>query len=245
MGAGDHQHGHRPHDGVVDAPGEQPGHERHGSRRGGHVEQDRREAIGEHLGAAAAGLGVGDEALDPRQRRVIADGDHPNPQRRVRRDRAGDDAISRRLGDGSRLPGDHRLVQFGGALFDDAVGGYSAAGPHEDDVTDCQRVEGDVADVVSLDQFGVVGEQLGEDRDGAAGLADRLHLLPVAEQHDRDEQGQLPPELEVEPVQAGGHRCRVGDGDRHRDEQHHPRLVAADLGNAAGKERPAAPPEHG
>ena len=157
------------HDGVVDAPGEQPGDERHGSRGGGDVEQDRREAVGEHLGAAAAGLGVGDEALDPGQRRVVADGVHPNPQRRVRRDRAGDDAISRRLGDGSRLPGDHRLVQFGRALYDDAVGGYSAAGPHEDDVTDRQLVEGDVADVVAVDQFGVVGKQLGEGRERRRG----------------------------------------------------------------------------
>ena len=100
------------------------------------------------------------------------------------------------------------------------------------------------ADVVAVDDLGVVGQQLGERGERAPGLADRLHLLPVTEQHDRHQRRQLPPELEVEPVEAGRHRRRVGDRDRHRDQQHHPRLAIADLGDAAGEERPATPPEH-
>ncbi len=104
--------------------------------------------------------------------------------------------------------------------------------------------ERDRAHVVAVDDLGLVGQQLGQRRQRAAGLADRLHLLPVAEQHDRHQRGQLPPELQVEPVEARGHRRDVGDRDRHRDEQHHPGLAVADLGHAAGEERPAAPPEH-
>ena len=100
------------------------------------------------------------------------------------------------------------------------------------------------AHVVAVDELGLVGQQLGQRRQRAAGLADGLHLLPVPEQHDRDQGGELPPELQLEPVDAGGHRRHVGDGDGHRDEQHHPRLAGPELGHAAGQERPAAPPEH-
>ena len=103
---------------------------------------------------------------------------------------------------------------------------------------------GDRTDRVAVDELGLVGQQRGECGERVLGLADRLHLLPVAEQHDRHQRSQLPPELEVEPVETGRHRRDVGDADRHRDQQHHPGLPVADLGDAAGEERPAAPPEH-
>ena len=52
--------------------------------RGGDVEEQRGEAVGERLGPAAAGLGVGDEALDAGERGVVADGVDPDPERRSR-----------------------------------------------------------------------------------------------------------------------------------------------------------------
>ena len=55
---------------------------------------------------------------------------------------------------------------------------------------------------VGVDALGFVGQELGEGREGRLRLTERLHLEPVAEQHDRDEGGQLPPELEVEPSDA-------------------------------------------
>jgi hypothetical protein len=96
---------------------------------------------------------------------------------------------------------------------------------------------------VFAEPFGFVGQEGGERLERAARLADRLHLLPVAEQHDRHEQGELPPELEVEPPDGGRHRRRPGDRDRHRDQQHHPRTAVAHFGDRAGEEWVATPGE--
>ena len=78
----------------------------------------------------------------------------------------------------------------------------------------------------------------------AVRLADRLHLLPVTQQHDRHQRGELPPEVQVEPAETRGHRRRVRNGDRHRDQQHHPGLTVADLAHSALEEGPAGPQEH-
>ena len=131
------------------------------------------------------------------------------------------------------------------AVDDRAVGRHPPAGTHQHDVADPQLAGRDRLDrAVVVDALGLVGQQRGQGGERALGLADGLHLLPVAEQHDRDQRGQLPPELEVEPAEARGHRRRVGDDDGHRDQQHHPGLAVADLGHAAGEERPPAPAEH-
>ena len=74
-------------------------------------------------------------------------------------------------------------------------------------------------------------------------LPEGFHLQPVAEQHDRDESGQLPPELQVEPSDGRGERRCVRDGDSHRDQQHHPRLALLDLGPRTREKDPAAPKE--
>ncbi len=65
----------------------------------------------------------------------------------------------------------------------------------------------------------------------------------MAQQHDDHQQGQLPPELQgvVQQVQARPPRREEGDGDGQADEQHHPRLARADLGDGPGQERPATP----
>ena len=88
--------------------------------------------------------------------------------------------------------------------------------------------------------LGLVREQLRERAQRATGLTERLHLLPVPEQHDHDERRQLPPELEVE--EAERRRCarEEGDGDRERDEQHHPGRALAKLRPGAGQEDGAA-----
>ena len=94
------------------------------------------------------------------------------------------------------------------------------------------------------DQIGFVGQQGGQGVQGAGGLAEGPHLQPVAQQHDHDQQGQLPPELEVEGAEDGGDAGPEGDQDGQGDEQHHARLAAAQLGQAALQERPPAVEEH-
>ena len=64
--------------------------------------------------------------------------------------------------------------------------------------------------------------------------AERLHLLPVAEQHDRDQRGQFPPELEVEPAETRRHRRRPRDADRHRVQDLHNHRNLDECGKCAG-----------
>ena len=63
-------------------------------------------------------------------------------------------------------------------------------------------VEGDRLDAVVGDPLGLVGQQRGERVERARGLAEGPHLQPVAEQHDHDEERELPPEVEVETADA-------------------------------------------
>ena len=97
------------------------------------------------------------------------------------------------------------------------------------------------------DPFGFVGQQRGERGERALGLADRLHLEPVAEQHDVDEQRELPPEVEIEAAHVQARREARGERDRDReaDQQHHARLPGADLVRGALQERDAAVDEDG
>ena len=125
-----------------------------------------------------------------------------------------------------------------------AVGRDPRAGPDQHAVAGGQGADRHQLDrAVGRDALGFVGQQRSQRGEGALRLPDRLHLLPVPEQHDRHEQRQLPPELEVEPPEAGRHRRHPGDGDRHRDQQHHPWLPVAHLGDGTGQERLAAPGE--
>ena len=120
--AGDDEHGHGRLDRALHVAGERPGDERHGRGAGRDVEQQRREAIGEHLGPTPARLGVGDEALDAGERGVLPHRVDLDAYRRVGRHRPGDDTVANGLGDRARLTGDHRLVELGLALDDPSVG---------------------------------------------------------------------------------------------------------------------------
>ena len=62
----------------------------------------------------------------------------------------------------------------------------------------------------------------------------------MPEQHDVDQQRQLPPELEIERSRLRRDARHVRDDDREGDEEHHPRLPIADLTYAALEERESA-----
>ena len=177
----------------------------------------------------------------PAERGVLADGVELHPNGGIGRHGAGDHPVAVGSFDRSGLSRDHRLVEVGAAVHDQPVGRHSSSGPDEHDVTHGQVGDGDRFGSVVGDPLGGVGQQLGERGERALGLTDRLHLLPVSEEHDDDQSDQLPPEVKIAPPDRGGQRGHVGDGDGQRDQQHHPRLAAADLGDATGEERPSTP----
>src|SRR5262249_9893698 len=88
------------------------------------------------------------------------------------------------------------------------------------------------------DPYGGVRQQLRELFERTLRLGDRAHLDPVAEDHDRDERGQLPPE--VYSGEAEGHREAEPErnADREGDERHHPGPAVGKLADRALDEHP-------
>ncbi len=71
-------------------------------------------------------------------------------------------------------------------------------------------------------------------------LAEGTHLEPMAEKHDRDEQCQLPPVVQVEPTERRRGAGDERDSDREADEQHHAGLALLQLIPPSLQEDPAA-----
>ena len=223
-------------------PGEERDHA--GERRD--VEEQRGEPIGQRLGAAGA---------TPAPRRRDA-GSPPARCRHRRRRRAPGSTIGRRpcrrrLGRlRSLATGRDSPVTIDSSNSADPSTITPSAGSRPPARTSTTSpVRSSLMATVSssppfVDAFGLVGQQRRRAPASAElRLAERLHLLPVPEQHDRDERRQLPPEVEVEPVEARRQRRHERDGDRHRDEQHHSRLALFDLVPPTGEERPTRPDE--
>jgi len=84
------------------------------------------------------------------------------------------------------------------------------------------------------------GEHLCKIFEGTRSAEHRPHLDPVPEQHDIDQGGEFP----EEPLagRAEDHRgaVEVGDGDRDRDQGHHPGRPAFQFAYNSGEERIAA-----
>ena len=133
---------------------------------------------------------------------------------------------------------------LGGALDHLAVDRDAAARPDEHDVADTQLRHGHRFRSVRGHPLGGIREKLGERGERAARLRDRAHLEPVAEQHDRDEGGELPPDLDVEPAERARPARDERDQDRERDQRHHPGRPVAQLANRAAQEWDAAVAEH-
>ena len=223
MGARDDQHGDGAHDRGVGVAQERP-HDR-GDRGGAQrePEQPPRCAVGEPLCARGGVLRLGDETLDAGERGVVAGRGDFDAESRVGRDGSGGDGVTRAPGDGSGLAGDHRLVHVGATVDDPAVRGDAAAGADDHDIADPQVGRRHGHDPVAVHAFGLVGQERGEGVQGGGGLREGAHLEPVAEEHDHDQQGEFPPELEfvMQQPEAGTPRCEEGDGDRQPDQQHH------------------------
>ena len=68
----------------------------------------------------------------------------------------------------------------------------------------------------------------------------------MPQQHDHDQQCQLPPEVQLVVQDASGRAPGRHErhADRQRDQQHHPGRPASDLRHTTGQERPATDHEH-
>ena len=128
---------------------------------------------------------------------------------------------SRTFRDGSRLAGDHRFVDVARAVAHDAVGGNARAGADEHQVSLAEVGGGDLLGPLADDPHRRVGEKLGQFLQCALRLGNRSHLDPVAEDHDRDERRQLPPQVHAREAECDRQAEDEGDGDRQRDERHH------------------------
>ena len=212
----------------------------------GEPEQQRRGPVGDPLRPGGGVLRLADQALNAGQGGVVADRGDLHPHAGVGGDRAGDHGVSLAATDRLRLTRDHRLVHAGRPGADRAVRGDPAAGPDHHQVTQPQVGGRDQLGVVADDPLGLVGQQRGQRVQRGGGLGQGPHLDPVAEQHDHDQQRQLPPEVElvVQDAEAGAPGGEKGHGDGQADEQHHPGLPAAELVDRAGQERPPAPYVH-
>jgi hypothetical protein len=155
-------------------------------------------------------------------------------------------SVARLLRDCLRFARDHRLVDIRGPIVDDPVGGDAGPGPDQDDVADRERSEGNRLGSVAGHSLGDVGQQLGQGGEGPPRLGDRAHLEPVTKQHDGDQRGELPPDLDLEQAQGSRPARDEGDHDRHRDQGHHPGLPAAELTRRCPEEdEPAVDENHG
>ena len=240
MGAGDHEDRHRAGDRVLGLPEGPPdgGGDRSSPNR--HVEEHGCCPVGQDLGTGAGLLCLGHEPLDPGEGGVLPYRLHLDADRRVGGNGSGDHLVARALGHWLRLTGHHRLVHLRVARGDDPVGRDPGPRPDQNEVTDGERGDRDGFGHIVDYPLRLVGEELGQGGEGTTGLTDRSHLHPVAEEHDRDQGSQLPPEVEIEPAERGRQRRQIGDRYRHGDEQHHPRLPIPDfLDRAAQEGRPA------
>ena len=145
-----------------------------------------------------------------------------------------------RLADRPGLAGDHRLVHVAVALADHAVGGHAGAGAHEHEVALAQVGDAHGLDAPLRDPLGGVGEQPGQLLQRALGLGDRAHLDPVAEHHDGDQGGQLPPEIGAREAERHREAEHERDRDGQRDERHHAGPAIGQLAGGAPDEHPAA-----
>ena len=235
--AGDDQHRHGRGERERGAlAGPEPEAEGGDSHADDHRHEHAGHAVGETLHRRLAGLRVGDERGDLRQRGVGADlgGAHDQPPARV-------DGGARDLGAGpdldrDRLAGEQAHVHGRGALLDDPVGGDLLARTHHEAVSDLQLFDGHAALVaVGVEHGDVLGAELEQRRQGRAGaaLGARLEVAPGEDERRHDRR-----RLQVDLVGAGAglgdqveahaHVRHAGVADEQRVERPQPRGQDAD-----------------
>ena len=239
--ARDDQHRDRPLDGEgAGRVRDQPRDQGERARTDRDERQPERRAVGQRLSPRARGLRLLDEPHDPGERRLLARLRDLDPERAAAVDRATDDLVARPLVDRPGLTRDHRLVHRAAALAHDAVRRHARTRPHQHDVSLRELGDGHLLRFAIHDAERGRGEQLGQLVECAARLLDAPHLHPVAEQHDGDERGQLPPERRAREAERDRGAEDKRDRDRERDQRHHPRRAVAKLARRPPDEHPPA-----
>ena len=107
-------------------------------------DEDRRDLVGEPLHRHLGALGVLDQPDDLGEGAVGPDRGGAHDQGPGAVQGGADDRVSVGLVDREALPGEHALVDRGGAADDDAVDGDLVSGPDPDDVADDDLLDRDV-----------------------------------------------------------------------------------------------------
>ena len=100
---------------------------------------------------------LGDQAHDPRQRGLLANRDHADPQAAADGDRPCHDSNAPLLGNRARLARDHRLVDVGGAVDDLSIRRHPGARADEDHIAHEERAQRHLLRTRIRDALGAVG----------------------------------------------------------------------------------------
>ena len=198
MGAGDDQDRHRAHHGVIGHAEQRPGDRGDRSGTESEPEKPRRGGIRDDVVPGRGVLRFGHQALDTGEGGVVARGGDFDAETGIGGDGASHDRVSGGARHWAGLAGDHGLVHVGAAFPDRAVGRDARAGADEDEVAALQLVGRDASpQLVVFDAFCHVRQQCGQRVERGRRLGEGAHLDPVAQQHDHDQQGELPPEFQL------------------------------------------------
>ena len=211
--------------------------------------------IGKMLNRRARTLRLADHTDNLREQRVGADSLGFHDERAVAVDGATRHLVTLRLLNGHRLTGQHRLVDAGTALEDDAVNRNALAGAHAQVVTDLNLIEWNVVlTAVVVDSTRGFRREPKQVFDRSARTAASTQFQHLPEQHEDDDDGRW---LEVDRDGAahperlwkyrGDQRGRYAEAecgaDPQADEREHVEMPADDRSPASDEERPSAP-EH-
>ena len=158
-------------------------------------------AVGEPLHGRLAGLRLGDQPRDLRERGVVADLRRAHDQPAAGVDARAGHLVAGLLLDGDALAGEQRLVDGRGARLDDPVGGDLLARADDEAVADLRAARsGPALGAVRAEDRDVLGAELQQrgQRGAGAALGARLEVAAGEDEH-RDGRG----DLEVDLVGAG------------------------------------------
>jgi hypothetical protein len=139
----------------------------------------------------------------------------------------------------------HGFVETRSALDDDAIDGHLVPRPDQYTVAGSQVADGHLVDgIVRAQAVGRRRQQADQRLQRPGGAHDRLHLDPVAEQHDVDQGDQLPEEHLAGQAKDHGAGVEEGDGDGQGNEGHHARAALGKLADKSLEEGPTAIEEY-